>query len=181
MAVHKIKAAPPGALYHYRSRRLGVNTHLPWDVHLSQNQVYNRAFIEVFGFSFWKVLLGRNEYERFEKAGESSLYLLMEVATPVIINSIVNHFIIKKLKDFYPKTFAGKNTGRTLMGLPFEFLTNCAIRSTRPKHVAYYKRQLRQAGLKNLPISLAHKLLNAKYGILTTNLLIIGLTNLLMT
>src|SRR5215470_7107339 len=62
----------------------------PWDVRLHRNQVWNRLFIETFGYYLWTILLSRNRFERLEKAGDLGCWLAIGVFLPLGLEKVFN-------------------------------------------------------------------------------------------
>lgn len=152
-------------------------TKLPWDVQLSKNEVYNRGFVEIFGFCSWQVIFARNHFERLERLLDTGSYLLLGTIAPLLLDKMANKYIKQYLLKKHPSAFIKNKTHlATPVDIPFECLDQAALKKGINKS-AHLLTKIQQRGLQTLPKALANKILAAKLGFLTFDLMALATVN----
>ena len=154
---------------------------LPWDAKIARNQVYNRGFIEIFGYCIWQIILARNNYERFEKFSDSAAYLLLGTAAPIMLDKLINN----KIRAYFRKTYAkaylsGQKLLANPVDIPFECLDASRLKQGLHKFPELYQK-IQARGLKILPLKMARQIMATKLGFMVFDLGAIFMVNIAVT
>lgn len=168
-------------LNRHPSQAFAGRTQLPWDAKIARNQVYNRGFIEIFGYCMWQVIFARNNYERFEKFSDSAAYLLLGTAAPIMLDRLINN----KIRGYFRKAYAhvylpGQKLLANPVDIPFECLDASRLKQGLHKFPELYAK-LQARGLKSLPLKMAKQIKMAKLGFMAFDLAAIFGVNLAVT
>lgn len=135
----------------------------PWDVRLHKNQVWNRLFIESFGYYLWSILFARNPFERLEKGGDLACWVAIGIFLPLALEKVFNGWYSKQLKKKFQFTLPRP------LGLAFEELDDARI-----KQPAVLKSLAKKLGSHATPIErlplLLRKIRFGKLALLFTDL-----------
>ena len=172
-----ITAADKLPLYGGLARFSNRTKSIPWDVKLSKNEVYNRGFVEIFGFCSWQVIFARNHFERLERLLDTGSYLLLGTIAPLLLDKVANKYIKQHLLKKHPNAFIkGKAHLATPVDIPFECLDQAALKKGINKSSLLFTK-IQQRGLLTLPKGLANKILATKLGFLTFDLMALATVN----
>ena len=71
------------------------------EAEVARNEVLSRVMIEALGFTPWRMMLGRNKYERIEAFMDTAVWFLIGFALPLAIQAPIAKYVNRKLAKQY--------------------------------------------------------------------------------
>lgn len=139
---------------------------LAWDVRLAQNHVWNRLFIDMFGYHGPSTLVARNKFERIEIAWDWLCWAVFATAMPVLLGKVFNgHYTQRMIRPLSPGY-------KMPLNIPFEWVD--AARLGDPGRLKQLQKALGTKTASQTRLA-ARRILNGKMLILAADLFFLAL------